>query len=167
MTKTKGFWAILAIISLAAAVFSAHSIYTRLTVHFSNDTLEIGRDSVPPLPDPEEPEEAAAADTEADPPPVPEPLADMAAQSRPRAMKTLFEYKDPSARHVSLVGSFTSWKEIPLAKKNGVWKADVYILPGSYLYHFLVDGKKTPDPSKPRSPLGESIVTVGDAYGQN
>jgi len=164
MTRTKGFWAALAAISLTAVGFSGYSIYNRLTIHFANDTVEIGSKPVPPLPDAEDPDETAAA-------PGPETTQPPAAAPEPRkqrAVKTLFEHKSASAKRVSLAGSFTKWKEIALVKKNGVWKTDVYILPGNYLYHFVVDGKKTPDTGKARSPLGESIITVKDGgSGEN
>ena len=160
MTKTKGFWAALALISLTAAGFSGYSIYSRLTIHFANDTVDIRPKPVPPLPDAEEPEEPAAAASETAQPPATNPVAVKEEPRKQHAVKTRFEYKSASAKRVSLAGSFTKWKETGMAKKNGVWKADVYILPGNYLYHFVVDGKKTVDPGKAKSPLGESIATV-------
>ncbi len=168
MTKTKGFWAALAVICLTAVGVSGYSIYTRLTIHFANDTVEIRSKPVPPLPDPGETEEPAAAVSEAAQPTAKTPAAAEEEPRKQRAVKTRFEYKSPSAKRVSLAGSFTKWKETGMAKKNGVWKAEVYILPGNYLYHFVVDGKKTPDPGKDRSPLGESITIVEDTRaGQN
>jgi hypothetical protein len=168
MTRTKGFWAILAAICLTAVGFSGYSIYTRLTIHLANDTMEIRPKPVPPLPDAEEHEEPAAAASEAVQPPVKTPAAAKAEPRKQRAVKTRFEYKSASAKRVSLAGSFTKWKETSMAKKNGVWRADVYILPGNYLYHFVVDGEKTPEPGKAKSPLGESIAIVADSgAGEN
>ena len=57
MTKSKSFWAVLAVISLAAGGFSGYSIYNRLAIYLANDTVEIKSRPVPPLPDPEEPGE--------------------------------------------------------------------------------------------------------------
>jgi hypothetical protein len=168
MTKTKGFWAVLAVICLTAVGFSGYSIYTRLTIYLANDTVEIRPKPVPPLPEAGEPEEPAAAASEAAQPPAKTPAASKEEPRKQRAVKTRFEYKSASAKRVSLAGSFTKWKETSLAKKNGVWKADVYILPGTYLYHFVVDGEKTSDPGKARSPLGESIAVVEDrGAGEN
>lgn len=79
---------------------------------------------------------------------------------RTKAVRTTFEYKDTAARSVSISGSFTSWKAKRMTKKEGVWRTDVYILPGTYPYHFEVDGKKKNDPGKPKSPLGDSLITV-------
>ncbi|HOW90533.1 MAG TPA: glycogen-binding domain-containing protein [Elusimicrobiales bacterium] len=164
MTKTKGFWAAIAALSLAAAAISGYSIYNRLTVHLAKDTVQFGPSRVPQLPDPEETEEAPAK-TAAQPQDL--QTDNREEPARPKAVKTRFEYRNSSAKRVLLAGSFTSWKEIPLAKKNGVWKADVFILPGNYLYHFIVDGKKTADPTKPKSPFGESIAAVENGAAQN
>lgn len=163
MTKTKGFWAMLAVICFIAVVFSGYSIYTRLIVHLANDTVEIQSKPVPQLPDPEETEEPAAAAQETAQPAVKTPASAKEEPRKQRAVKTRFEYKNASAKRVSLAGSFTKWNETAMAKKNGIWKADVYILPGNYLYHFVVDGKKTVDPGKAKSPLGESIAIVADS----
>lgn len=171
MTKSKNFWAAAAIVCLIIAGFSGHFIYNRLAVHFLNDTVEI---RPKPLPLPEEAKEdpAESGETEqkaAEQPPAKtaqKPEAATKAGARPeeprkqKAVKTIFEYKSASARSVQLAGSFSKWKELRMAKKAGAWKAEVFILPGNYLYHFVVDGKKTLDPDKPRAPPGESMVSV-------
>ena len=77
-----------------------------------------------------------------------------------KALKTSFEYKDPFAKSVRIAGTFTSWKEKALVKKSGVWKTDIYILPGTYPYHFIVNGKNKADPGKPKTAGGDSLVTV-------
>lgn len=158
MTRSKSFWAILAVISLATAGFSGYSIYNRLAIYFANDTVEIKSRPVPPLPEPEEPGEEPAAAAKPEPQP-----ADKETKQEPqkqKAVKTAFEYKNAAAKSVSLSGSFKKWEKIGMAKKDGVWKADVYILPGTYLYHFTVDGKKTLAPGKAKAPTGESIAVV-------
>lgn len=171
MTKSKNFWAAAAVVCLIIAGFSGYSIYNRLAVHFLNDTVEI-RPKPVPLPEeareePDEQAETAQKAAEQTPgkaaqkPEAAEPAA--ARQEEPRkqkAVKTIFEYKSASARSVQLEGSFSKWKDIRMAKKAGVWKAEVFILPGNYLYHFVVDGKKTLDPGKPKAPMGESMVLV-------
>lgn len=160
MTRSKSFWAVLAVLSLAAAGFSGYSIYNRLASSFANDAVAIGQKPVPPLPDTEETEEEPAAGVKPE-----TPTADKETKQepqKPKAVKTLFEYKNAAARNVALYGSFKKWEKIPMAKKSGVWKADVYIFPGTYLYHFTVDGKKTLDPGKAKAPTGESIAVVGE-----
>lgn len=171
MTKSKNFWAAAAVACLAVAGFSGYSIYNRLAVHFLNDTVEI-RPKPVPMPeevkeDPAEPEEAeqkAAEQPQAKAAQKPEAGAQAADKpeepKKQKAIKTLFEYKSASARSVQLAGSFSKWKEIRMAKKAGVWKTEVFILPGNYLYHFVVDGKKVLDQGKPKAPMGESIVAV-------
>ena len=106
--------------------------------------------------------EEAAAEPEPAPQPSPETAGPKEEPQKQKAVKMLFEYKNASARRVSVSGSFTRWKDIPMSKKGGAWKAEVYILPGNYLYHFTVDGKKTLDPGKARTPVGESIAIVND-----
>ncbi|OGS27906.1 MAG: hypothetical protein A3J70_13755 [Elusimicrobia bacterium RIFCSPHIGHO2_02_FULL_61_10] len=75
-------------------------------------------------------------------------------------MKTVFEYKDAKAKSVLIAGSFTSWKDKKMTKKDGVWRTEVYILPGTYPYHFTVDGKKKLAPDKPKAPTGDSLISV-------
>lgn len=175
MKKSKTFWAATALISLAVMVFAGYSIYGRVSLHLWGDTIEVR-----PVPLPEgvfdeeeeapeekkeepvkeagkapEPEKTAAKPA---PKPAPAPAAKQE-EDRPKAVKTVFEYKGPG-KTIELAGSFTSWKPVPMKQKGGVWKAEVYILPGTYPYHFKVDGKKTPDKGKPAAPTGDSLVTV-------
>lgn len=166
MTKTKTFWAAAALISLAVMAFSAYSIYGRVSLHFSGDTIEV---RPVPMPPPQEEETQEAAEPAEGKEEVTDrgeatkaAAAPAAAQEAPkaRAVKTVFEYKDAKAKKVQLSGSFTSWNPQPMTRKNGVWKAEVYILPGTYPYHFTVDGAKKLDPGKPKAPTGNSLVTV-------
>ena len=155
MTKSKTFWAAAALASLAVMAFAGYSIYERMALHFSGDTIEV---HPVPMPMPAT-QEAPAAETPAKPaeqkPAPAEPEAE-----KIKATKISFEYKDAKAKSVSIAGSFTSWKDQKMAKKSGVWKAEIYILPGTYPYHFTVDGKKKLDPGKPKAPTGDSLVDV-------
>jgi len=82
----------------------------------------------------------------------------------------LFRYRNADARKVNLVGDFNDWSPTvdPMADENadGEWTLFYPLLPGSYAYKFLVDGKNwVADPSNPASePDGfngrNSIVTV-------
>lgn len=166
MTKTKNFWAALAFISLTAAGLSGYSLYAMLTAHFASDTLVIRSKPVPTLPDAEETKEEPADNAAKPSGSQPGPKETAQEPQKQKAVKTVFEYKSASAKNVTLAGSFTKWKETRMAKKNGVWKTEVYILPGNYLYHFVTDGKKTLDPGKPKSPAGESVAVVESA-GKN
>lgn len=179
MTKSKKFWAGMVLLSLAVMVFAGWSIYGRMALHFSGDTIEVRPVPMPPPSEEEATAEEAAADKqEADKAAEEEKrdkeeeikagkaaaakaaAAPAAENGKPRAVRTTFEYKDASAKSVLVAGSFTSWKEKKMAKKDGVWKTDVYILPGTYPYHFTVDGKQKLDPGKPKAPTGDSLVTV-------
>lgn len=174
MTKSKSFWAASAVISLAVMAFAGYSIYERVSLHFSGDTIEV---RPVPMPPPQEDTEEAPAETvteeaEEKQDKAEETKAGKAAPAakqeqarteeggKPRAVKTVFEYKSDKAKKVQIAGSFTSWKAKPMTRKNGTWKAEVYILPGTYPYHFTVDGRKTLDPGKPKAPTGDSLVTV-------
>ncbi|MBU2530385.1 MAG: glycogen-binding domain-containing protein [Elusimicrobia bacterium] len=79
-----------------------------------------------------------------------------------KAVKTIFVYKNLNAKSVSVSGSFTKWKNIKMEKKKGVWQADIWILPGTYLFHYVVDGQNTLDSSKPKASIGESVIAVND-----
>jgi hypothetical protein len=172
MTKSKTFWAAAAVVCLAVMAFSGYSIYERISLHFSGDTLEV---RPVPMPVPEEedgtsPEATAAAKEAAkeafkaeeaeETSKAGENPAKTPAAEKAHAVKTLFEYKDSKAKSVLIAGSFTSWKNVKMAKKNGVWKAEIYILPGTYPYHFVVDGNKKLAPGKPKAPTGDSLVDV-------
>jgi hypothetical protein len=160
MKKSRTFWAAAALVSLAALAFASYSIYERVSLHFSGDTIEVHPVPMPPpqpLAEETAPEAAKPAPEKAAPEAKkPQP----AEQEKPKAVKTAFEYKDAKAKSVSIAGSFTSWKDIRMTKKNGVWKTDIYILPGTYPYHFTVDGKKKLDPGKPKAPMGDSLIKV-------
>ncbi|HAT72240.1 MAG TPA: hypothetical protein DCS63_05440 [Elusimicrobia bacterium] len=164
MTKSKTFWAAAAFISLAAMAFSGYSIYERVSLHFSGDTIEVRPVPLPPAPAAETAAQApeAAAPEETNPAVTTKgaQAAEQAETEKIKAVKTAFSYKDPKAKSVKIAGSFTSWKDVKLTKKNGAWETVIYILPGTYPYHFTVDGKKKLDPGKPKAPTGDSLVDV-------
>lgn len=56
-----------------------------------------------------------------------------------------FRYFD-DAKSVSVVSGFTMAKPRAMTKKNGVWEVTLSILPGTYKYLFVVDGKQQTDP---------------------
>jgi len=56
-----------------------------------------------------------------------------------------FEYFDPSATIVTLVGDFNKWdpKVRPLKRDAGrLWKVTVRLEPGTYQYKFVVNGER-------------------------
>lgn len=172
MTKSKKFWAASALVSLAVMVFAGYSIYGHMSLHFSGDTIEV---RPVPMPVPEEDGEDLAAakaaalarlnqadeeEKEEEAKPAKQAAAAKSDTDKVKAVKTVFEYKDAKAKSVLISGSFTSWKDKKMTKKNGVWRTEVYILPGTYPYHFTVDGKKKLDPDKPKAPTGDSLISV-------
>ncbi|MCM2268220.1 MAG: glycogen-binding domain-containing protein [Elusimicrobiales bacterium] len=161
MKKSKTFWAAAAFASLALMAFAGYSIYERLSLHMSGDSIEV---RPVPMPVPEEENttvEEAKIPAEGKEEPKAAPAAEGAQEpEKIKAVKTVFEYKDAKAKSVKIAGSFTSWRDVKMAKKNGAWRAEIYILPGTYPYHFNVDGKKKLDPGKPKAPTGDSLVDV-------
>ncbi|WP_455370962.1 isoamylase early set domain-containing protein [Petrachloros mirabilis] len=56
-----------------------------------------------------------------------------------------FEYFDPSAKVVTLVGDFNKWdKEAKPLKRDagGLWKAALKLEPGLYEYKFVINGER-------------------------
>ena len=63
---------------------------------------------------------------------------------RKTTKKVEFGLTAPTAKTVTLVGSFNSWNKDsnPLKKdKNGYWKMEVALKPGRHEYKFVVDGQ--------------------------
>jgi 1,4-alpha-glucan branching enzyme len=75
--------------------------------------------------------------------------------------KQLFEFREPTAMSVLLVGDFTHWQKNPISmkkEKGGLWSTTVELPPGTYHYRFLVDGEWRDDP--------ECTLRVSNPYGQ-
>ena len=66
--------------------------------------------------------------------------------SRPsRKQAVTFEYFDPTATVVTLVGDFNKWdpKARPLKRDaGGLWSATVRLEPGTYQYKFVINGER-------------------------
>lgn len=82
----------------------------------------------------------------------------------------LFEYFDPSAKIVTVVGDFNRWNPTarPLKRDaGGLWKVKVRLAPGTYQYKFVVNGERwEEDPLNLRRTMNEhgtfnSIRNVG------
>ncbi|HVA67641.1 MAG TPA: hypothetical protein VNK24_12095 [Elusimicrobiota bacterium] len=98
--------------------------------------------------------------------PVPKEAArigDKPASAGPaRAAPVVFELKASRARTVQLAGAFLirqGGKE-SMRRKKGVWTLKVYLMPGSYRYYFLVNGKKKLDPADSMRKNGDSLLVV-------
>jgi len=75
-------------------------------------------------------------------------LASVAAQADPVA----FTLAAPQAREVFLAGEMTDWDagKKPLARgADGVWRVQLDLAPGQWLYKFVVDGRWVHDPATP------------------
>lgn len=179
LKKSKLFWLFAILLNIAIVSISGYFVYTRLNVHFSNSFME--KKFIPIVK--RSFDKNNAADT-ADKSTVKKDY-DIAKQNLPdkpansvtdrpakaarrdnirkkvKALKTGFKYKNAKAKSVSISGSFTRWKKRKMEKKNGIWRSDIWILPGTYLFHYEVDGKKVLDPSKPKAAIDESIVEAG------
>lgn len=63
----------------------------------------------------------------------------------PKKESVLFEYFDPSAQVVAVVGDFNQWKPEGKPMKRdtgGLWTLKVSLAPGTYQYKFLVNGER-------------------------
>jgi 1,4-alpha-glucan branching enzyme len=61
-----------------------------------------------------------------------------------------FQYENPKATQVLLVGNFNGWDEKKHPMKNdgsGRWGKNVLLVPGIYEYKFIVDGQWKKDPA--------------------
>jgi len=77
-----------------------------------------------------------------------------------KAKGAVFTLWAPHANQVSVAGDFNSWNtESHVMKKGkaGVWLLFVNLSPGSYQYHFFVDGEGQNDP--------ESAECVPNPFG--
>ena len=64
--------------------------------------------------------------------------------------KIRFSLKEHAcANQVFLSGSFNNWStsDLKMTKQNGKWFLELDLMPGKYLYKFIVDGRWIPDPN--------------------
>jgi 1,4-alpha-glucan branching enzyme len=87
--------------------------------------------------------------------------------------KVHFEFVSAKARTVVVVGSFNAWSvgsgEMTRTD-NGKWTKDLRLAPGTYEYHFVVDGQSVQDPNADHSVInaeGEqnSLLSVPSGNG--
>lgn len=52
-----------------------------------------------------------------------------------------FRLDVPSAAHVELLGDFTFWEPVPMARTGNEWTVEVNVAPGTYHFGFNVDGE--------------------------
>lgn len=82
------------------------------------------------------------------------------------AVDVRFERFSPDSGSVDLVGSFNGWTvgKNPLKRgKDGTWSAKLKLLPGTYEYKFVYDGKfYEPDPAREQvqGPFGANSLLV-------
>lgn len=80
-----------------------------------------------------------------------------------RAGTVVFEIRADEARSVSVAGDFSGWQEVPLERREGVWRAEVTLEPGLHHYGFLVDGEwRVPEgaPGRTEDEWGRPTATV-------
>ncbi len=64
----------------------------------------------------------------------------------------LFEYFNPNASDVRVLGSFNGWVPLELSRTgDGTWKRDLLLPPGRYAYKLSVDGHLDLDPNAERA----------------
>ena len=78
---------------------------------------------------------------------------------------TVFSIYAPKARTVSLTGDMMPWGQpvVPV-EKDGVWSFSIpNVKPGSYRYHFIVDGVQVYDPKSPTTTQNTALAVVEPA----
>lgn len=102
-------------------------------------------------------------------PPAAKPAAKKEAVASPaadnakiKAAPVEFKVSAPSAKSVALAGAFLvkGGKKDMLEESGGHWALTIYLKPGTYRYHFIIDGKKTLDSDNPRIERGSSVLVV-------
>ena len=79
--------------------------------------------------------------------------------------RVYFRFQAPSAKEVSVLGSFNGWEERPLKKtKDGEWSTWTNLESGRYEYRFQIDGQwqNAPDVETVANPYGteNNLLTV-------
>lgn len=71
----------------------------------------------------------------------------------PKKMRNiLFTYKSAKAISVAIIGDFNDWTPEPMERTGSEWRIVKQLLPGEYLYNFVVDGRPITDPYNLRPP---------------
>ena len=75
--------------------------------------------------------------------PKSEEIKSAAAPVKSDTVKATFSLDAASAGQVSLCGTFNGWKPgaTPMSRKGARWEAVLELLPGRYLYKFVIDGQ--------------------------
>lgn len=89
-------------------------------------------------------------------------------QKKTKRRRITFEFDDPEARKVSLVGEFNNWdpaKHPMKCDESGLWTKTVVLEPGVYEYKFLADENWVLDTQNENSRLNRygtlnSLITV-------
>lgn len=98
---------------------------------------------------------------------------DNARNTGPQLVPVCFEFTHPTARTVSVAGTFNEWHPTTksmLRSRNGHWLKEAFLLPGTYEYCLVVDGQWMPDPLVKETvpnPFGgrNSILKVANSPG--
>jgi 1,4-alpha-glucan branching enzyme len=62
----------------------------------------------------------------------------------------------PAGSDVAIAGSFNNWQPQTMTKgQDGLWRINLHLVPGTYLYKFRIDAEWREDPSNPRKSPNE------------
>ncbi|OKS86762.1 hypothetical protein RG47T_2219 [Mucilaginibacter polytrichastri] len=73
----------------------------------------------------------------------------------------------PSARKVSVTGTFNKGAEIPMRLKDGLWEGQLYLHDGNYLYRFMVNGSPITDPANKLTQKQNNVLNSVLLMGEN
>jgi 1,4-alpha-glucan branching enzyme len=57
------------------------------------------------------------------------------------ARRVRFQLDLPEATRVDLLGGFTGWEPMPMARAGATWSLELSVPPGTHHFGFLVDGE--------------------------
>ncbi len=77
-----------------------------------------------------------------------------------------FKLRALDACEVKIAGEFTGWGGVDMENESGIWQRSFELMPGRYVYKFIVDGRWIEDPKNPdMEPDGyegfNSIIEIG------
>jgi hypothetical protein len=81
--------------------------------------------------------------------------------------EVIFTLRAPGAGDVYIVGDFNNWNPTvePMEREDDVFEISLFLVPGTYRYKFVVDGRWIVDPENPGDPEKGSYFTIEERPG--
>eukprot|EP00760_Papus_ankaliazontas_P004578 PhM_4_TR11966/c0_g1_i1/m.31003/K07199/PRKAB; 5'-AMP-activated protein kinase, regulatory beta subunit len=95
-----------------------------------------------------------------DSPSGPSPLHGGSAASQRQGTPTVLRFPCESGNTVSVVGSFNTWKPLPMTKSNDEFFIILSLPKGTHTYHYLVENEPRTDPNQKTVNQGGTVYNV-------